>query len=299
MNKEQLGQFYAVLAFLFWGGLSPIYFKEVASVNSFEVLVYRVVFSVIVLLPLIFYKKETKSLFNILKDKKKIYYLFLSTFFVSLNWLIFIWAIANEKILETSLGYYINPLINVVFGFFFFNERVTKNQYLAIILALSAVCYQFFTLGHIPIVSISLALSFAIYAMIRKKIEVGSITGLFVEVILLLPFAFAYLIYVYFNGGIAFVQNNGFYISFMLSLAGLITVVPLLFFNGAATRMKLATLGFFQYIGPSVSFLLAVFVYNEEFNIDKLITFVLIWIALILFSYDSIRQRMITKQLQK
>ncbi len=295
MNKEQLGQFYAVLAFLFWGGLSPIYFKEVASVNSFEVLVYRVIFSVIFLIPLIFYKKEIKNLFFILRDKRKIYYLFISTFFISLNWLVFIWAIANEKILETALGYYINPLVNVLLGFLVFNEKMEKNQYIAIVLAISAVFYQFISLGYIPIISLFLAVSFGIYGMLRKKIEVGSIVGLFVEVLLLLPFAFLYLVYLYFNGGIAFMQNSDFYTSFMLSLAGLITIIPLLLFNGAATRMKLTTLGFFQYIGPTVAFLLAVFVYKEEFNIDKLITFTLIWIALIFFSYNSIKKVLINR----
>lgn len=295
MSKTQLGQIYAVLAFLFWGGLSPIYFKEVASVDSFEVLVYRVIFSVLVLLPLIFYKKETQNLFFILKDKKKIFYLFISTFFVSLNWLIFIWAIANEKILETALGYYINPLVNVLLGFLVFNEKMNRNQYIAIALAILAVVYQFISLGYIPIVSLALAISFGIYGMVRKKIEIGSIVGLFIEVLLLLPFALIYIIYLYFNGGLAFVQNNGFYISFMLSLAGLVTVIPLLLFNGAATRMRLATLGFFQYIGPTVAFLLAVFIYKEEFNFDKFVTFVLIWIALIFFSYNSIKKLMITK----
>jgi len=295
LNKEQLGQFYAVLAFLFWGGLSPIYFKEVASVNSFEVLVYRVIFSVIFLIPLIFYKKEIKNLFFILRDKRKIYYLFISTFFISLNWLVFIWAIANEKILETALGYYINPLVNVLLGFLVFNEKMEKNQYIAIVLAISAVFYQFISLGYIPIISLFLAVSFGIYGMLRKKIEVGSIVGLFVEVLLLLPFAFLYLVYLYFNGGIAFMQNSDSYTSFMLSLAGLITIIPLLLFNGAATRMKLTTLGFFQYIGPTVAFLLAVFVYKEEFNIDKLITFTLIWIALIFFSYNSIKKVLINR----
>lgn len=296
MTNERLGQLYAVLAFLFWGGVSPIYFKETASVDSFEVLIYRIVFSVIILLPFLFYKNEFVTFFRTIKDKKKIFYLFISTFFVSLNWLIFIWAIANDKILETSLGYYINPLIYVLFGFIFFKERMTRNQNIAILLAVLAVAYEFYTLGSIPIISLSLAMSFGIYGMIRKKINVGSLVGLFIEVLLLLPFALGYLIYLYFNGGIAFVQNNGVYISFMLALAGLITVIPLLLFNGAATRMKLATLGFFQYIGPTVSFLLAVYIYDEELNIDKFITFVIIWIALLIFSFDSLKNIIKTKK---
>ncbi len=291
MSNERLGQLYAVFAFLFWGGLSPIYFKEVSSVDPIEILVYRVIFSVITLLPFLFYKKEISSFLIIIKDFKQLRNLFFSTFFVSVNWLIFIWAITNNRILEASLGYYINPLVNVLFGFLFFKERMTKYQYVAIFIATLAILYQLITLGYIPIVSLSLAVSFAMYGMIRKKINVGSIVGLFVEVLLTLPFAIAYLIYIYNEKGIAFGENSGIYVSFMLVLAGLVTVIPLLLFNGAATRMKLATLGFFQYIAPTVSFLIAVFIYHEEFNIDKLVTFCLIWIALIIYSLDSFSKR--------
>ncbi len=169
MNDNRLGQLYAIFAFLFWGGISPIYFKEVASVDAFEVLLYRVVFSVITLLPLFLVKKEVQQFFFVIKDFTKIKYLFFSTLVVSLNWLIFIWAVANDKILEASLGYYINPLVNVFLGFLVFNERMTKNQYIAIFIAVLAVLYQLFALGYIPIISLALAISFGIYGMIRKK----------------------------------------------------------------------------------------------------------------------------------
>ncbi|RXK05157.1 EamA family transporter RarD [Halarcobacter ebronensis] len=295
MNQERLGHIYATFAFLIWGGLSPIYFKEVASVNSFEILLYRVVFSVFTLLPLLIYNKEIKLFLGTMKDKRKLKYLFASTFFVSLNWLIFIWAIANNKILETSLGYYINPLVNVFLGFVFFSERMTKNQYIAIFIAFCAVSYQLITLGHIPYISLSLAISFGLYALLRKKINVGSEVGLFVEVLLLFPFAVGYLGYLYLNGNMAFVQNSSAYISFMLFLAGFITAVPLLLFNSAAIRIRLATLGFFQYIAPTASFLLAVFVYNEDFNSDKFITFILIWISLFIFSFNSIKKALFNR----
>lgn len=292
MGEQRLGQTYVVLAFLFWGGVSPIYFKEVGFVDSFEVLLYRVVFSVFTLIPFFFFKKELQNFFLVIQDFQKIKYLFLSTLVISINWLIFIWAVANERILEASLGYYINPLVNVLLGFLVFGERMTKNQYIAVFIAVTAVLYQLFSLGYVPIISLALAISFGIYGMVRKKVEIGSITGLFVEVLLLFPFALGYLIYLYSNSQMTFIQNSDFYISFMLVLAGLVTIIPLLLFNGAATRMKLATIGFFQYIGPTVAFLIAVFVYNEEFNLDKLITFVLIWIALIFFSLDSIKKIM-------
>jgi len=291
LSEARLGQVYAVFAFLFWGGISPIYFKEVSSVEPLEVLIYRVLFSVITLLPFLFFKKEFQSFLLTIKDLKKLKFLFFSTMFASINWLIFIWAITNNQILEASLGYYINPLVNVLFGFLFLNERMTKNQNIAIGIAVLAVLYQFFALGYIPIISLALAITFGLYGLIRKKVNLGSIVGLFIEVLIVLPFALIYLVYLLNNGGIAFIQNSSTYVSFMLTLSGLITVIPLLLFNGAATRMKLATLGFFQYIGPTVAFLIAIFVYNEEFNMDKLITFALIWLALVVFSLDSIKSK--------
>lgn len=293
MSENRLGQIYAVLAFLFWGAIAPIYFKQVASVDSVEVLIHRILWSFILLIPLLFISKQFYVLKALIKDIQKIKYLAISTFFISLNWLVFIWAVSNNRIMETALGYYINPLVNVLLGYLFFSERMTRNQYIAIFIAFIAVIYQLIALGEIPIVSLVLAFSFAIYGMIRKKVNVGSIVGLFVETLILAPFALVYLYYIISNDTISFLNSNLVsweYISLMLSLGGAITIVPLLLFNGAATRMRLTTLGLFQYIGPSCAFLLALFVYNEEFNLDKSITFSLIWIALIIFSLDSLKK---------
>lgn len=194
---------------------------------------------------------------------------------------------ANNKIMETSLGYYINPLVSLFFGYIFFSERMTRYQYIAVFIAFIAVLYEIITLGSIPLVSLCLALSFAFYGMIRKKINVGSIVGLFIETLILIPFAIIGIYYLIITDKVSFLHSTG-YIDIMLSLGGLITIVPLLLFNGAATRMRLVTLGFFQYIGPTCSFLLAIFIYNEEFNSNKFISFCLIWIALVIFSLDSI-----------
>ena len=286
MNNERLGQIYAVLAFLFWGAIAPIYFKQVVSVDPVEVLIHRIIWSFVILIPLIFITKQVDVFKTLLLDMRKLKYLAFSTFFISVNWLVFIWAVSNNKIMETALGYYINPLVNVLLGFLFFSERMTKNQYIAIFLASLAVLYQLITIGSIPLISLTLAFTFGFYGMIRKKINVGSIVGLSVETLILLPFGLIYLYYIISNDTISFLNSTN-YISFMLLLGGLITIIPLLLFNGAATRMKLTTLGFFQYIGPTCAFLVAVFIYNEEFNFDKLVTFTLIWIALIIFSLDS------------
>lgn len=290
MSETKLGQIYAVCAFLIWGAIAPIYFKQVADVNPLEVLMHRVIWSFVILIPLLFLNNQIKILKDLLKDSQKLKFLFLSTIFVSLNWIIFIWAVANGKIMETALGYYINPLVNVLLGFLFFSERMTKSQNIAIFIAFLAVVYQIITLGEIPIISLVLAFSFAFYGMIRKKINVGSLVGLFVETLMLMPFALVFLYYIISNNSISFL-NDSSYVSLMLSLGGVITIVPLLLFNGAATRMKLTTLGFFQYIGPTCAFFLAVFVYDEELSINKMISFILIWIALLIFSSDSILRR--------
>lgn len=289
MNENKIGQIYAISAFLFWG-LTPIYYKQLLSVEPLEVLAHRVVWSVVVLLILLQITKQFSYLKEVLVSFAKMKYLIFASVLISINWLVFIWAITNEKIVEASLGYFINPLVNVALGFIFFNERMTKYQNLAVFIALSAVVYEFFTLGTIPIVSLVLAFSFGFYGLIRKKIQVASIVGLFVETIVLLPIALTYLLFLINIEQSAFILGDSYTI-FMLSLAGIVTVLPLLWFNGAATRMKLATLGFFQYIGPTVSFLIGVFMYNEDMNINKLISFILIWIALVIFSLDSLKKR--------
>jgi len=289
MSDTKLGQIYGIFAFLFWGAVAPIYFKEVSSVEPLEVLIHRIMWSFIILIPLLFITKQVYVYKTIIRDFRKLKYLVFSAFFITINWLVFIWAVTNGKIMETALGYYINPLVNVLLGYLFFSERMSKNQYFAIFIAFIAVLYQVISLGSLPLISLTLAFSFAFYGMIRKKINVGSIVGLFIETLVMLPFAFIGIYYLYSNDSISF-MNSSIYINIMLTLGGLITIIPLLLFNGAATRMKLSTLGFLQYIGPTCAFLLAVFVYSEEFNVDKMITFSLIWIALVIFSIDSIKR---------
>lgn len=289
MSESKLGQIYGIFAFLFWGAIAPIYFKEVSSVEPLEVLIHRIIWSFVVLVPLLYITKQVDVYKLLIRDVKKLKYLAFSTLFISLNWLVFIWAVTNNMLMETALGYYINPLVNVLLGFLFFQERMSKNQYFAIFIAFCAVLYQLISLGSIPIVSLTLAFSFAFYGMLRKKVNVGSIVGLFVETLIMMPFALIGIYYLYLTDSISFLNSSN-YINIMLTLGGLMTIIPLLLFNGAARRMKLTTLGFLQYIGPTCAFLLAVFVYDEEFNFDKMITFSLIWIALVIFSIDSIKK---------
>jgi len=293
-DESRLGMIYAVCAFAFWG-LIPIYFKQVSDVTAFEVLIHRIIWSVVVLILLIIITKQIDIVKDLFKSLTKLKYLVLSSFLVSTNWVIFIWAVSNNQIVETSLGYFINPLVNVVLGYLFFSERMNRNQYIAIFIASLAVLYQIVSLGEVPIVSLALAFSFGLYGLVRKKIAIASIPGLFVETIVILPFALAYFYYLIDTNSSYFMGDDS-YITFMLSLGGIITVIPLLLFNGAATRMKLTTLGFFQYIGPTIAFCVAIFVYNEPMNSDKMITFILIWIALVIFSWDGIKNKRIANK---
>jgi chloramphenicol-sensitive protein RarD len=193
-------------------------------------------------------------------------------------------------ITEASLGYFINPLVTIALGRLFFNEKISNLQISAIFLASIAIIYQIVSIGSFPFVSLVLAFSFALYGLARKKINVSATSGLLVETILISPMALIYFGYLIYNNENMFVIPLDF-TSWLLILAGLITIVPLLWFNGAVTRIPMARLGFLQYIGPSISFILAIFIYNEPLNTAKIITFILIWVALVIFSIDSSRKK--------
>ena len=284
-NEEKKGVIFAILAFTFWG-LVPIYFKLVSSVSPLEILAHRIIWSLFFLYILIISTKQMGLVKKIFKDKRKFKILFITALLVSTNWLIFIWAVSNNKITEASLGYYINPIVNIILGIIFFSEKPTKFQKIAILFAIFAILNELISFGSIPLLSLSLAFSFGFYGMLRKKISLPSVAGLFIETLILAPFALLYFIYLFFTSQNSF--NFSFdSISLLLISAGFITVLPLLWFNAAATRISLVKLGFLQYIGPSISFLLGIFIYDEPFDHKKLITFAFIWFALIIFSLDS------------
>jgi len=282
LNEEKKGTIYAVLAFTFWG-LVPIYFKLVSHVTAFEVLIHRILWSVLFLYLILLFTKSLKKLSVLFQDKKKLKILFISAILVSTNWLTFIWAISNNKIIEASLGYYINPIVSVVLGYIFFHERISKQQTVAILLAIFAIIYQVYSLGSLPIISLILAFSFGFYGLARKKLNVESVSGLLMETLLISPLALAYLTYLVINNKNSFIIPLD-YTSWLLVAAGFITIIPLIWFNSAAVRISMMKLGFLQFIGPSIAFILAIFVYDEPFNLDKLITFIIIWTALIIFS---------------
>lgn len=279
------GVYYALAAFGLWG-LAPIYFKTVAEVAPLEVLAHRILWSVLLLGVLLWLSRRWQSLLGLVRQKRQLRGLMLSALLISANWGVFIWAVGDNRILETSLGYFINPLVSLLLGMLFLGERLRPAQWGAIALMGVAVGYQLLLLGTIPAVALLLAFSFGFYGLVRKKLSVDPIIGLFVETLLVTPLALAYLGWGQSQGGLAFTAGDGV-TSLLLVAAGIVTTLPLLCFAAATVRLSLTWIGMFQYLAPSIAFLLAVFYYQEPLDAGRLLTFVLIWIALALFTAEG------------
>ena len=280
------GVAYAVAAYGFWG-LNPIYFKLVDHVPALEVLAHRVIWSVLFLVILVALIKSWAKLAAALKDRRTLLMLGLSTVIISANWLIYIWAIMVERVLETSLGYYINPLIYVLIGVVFFGERLRRFQFAAVVLATIGVLVLIVEGGIFPWVSLSLAILFAAYGVIRKQVAIGAMPGLFVETTVLFPIAFGWLAWLMIGQQAAFAASDA-ETNLLLLLAGPITVFPLLFFAIAARRLTLTTIGFMQFLAPTLQFMTGLY-YGEELTTAHMICFACIWTAVAFFSFDAIR----------
>ncbi|PKI16347.1 EamA family transporter RarD [Colwellia sp. 12G3] len=288
-NSSRNGAFSALSAYLLWG-FAPIYFKLLTAIEPGEIMMHRVIWSTVFLLVMIIVMKKWSQLVEVFKQPKVLLQLCLSASFLAVNWFLFIWAVNNNHLLDASLGYYINPLFNVILGMIFFHERLRRNQLIAVGLALLGVLVQLIALGTLPIISLALASTFAIYGLLRKKLPINSFIGLFIESLLMLPIALIYW-YFFVESSTSNMAINTASLNFTLIMAGIVTTAPLLFFTIAAKRLALSTLGFFQYLGPSIMFLLATFYYQETMKSAELITFVFIWAALVLYSLDSFKKR--------
>ncbi|MHA2774513.1 EamA family transporter RarD [Vibrio harveyi] len=286
-QRSRQGVLLAIGAYTMWG-IAPIYFKSIAEVSPLEILSHRVIWSFFLLAALLHFGRHWRSVHDIIKNKTKMMFLVSTAILVGANWLIFIWAVNSNHMLDASLGYYINPLINVLLGMVFLGERLRKLQWFAVVLAACGVLVQLIVFGSVPVVAIALAMSFGFYGLLRKKVSVEAQTGLFIETLVMLPAAAIYLLFIA-SSPTSNILDNPMQLNTLLIAAGVITTLPLLCFTGAATRLKLSTLGFFQYIGPSLMFLLAVLIYGEPFTSDKAITFAFIWGALVVFSFDGLR----------
>ncbi len=283
-DKQTLqGAYFALSAYLFWGFV-PIYFKFVDQVSPWEILCHRVVWSVFLLIGILAY---TRQLGGLKVEAKVVRRLMLSATLLSVNWLVYIYAVVTSNIVETSLGYFINPLVSVFLGMIFLSERLRPMQWIAIIIALSGIAIQLIYYGAVPWIALTLACSFGTYGLLRKNLGLPSVLGLALETLVILPFALLGLLWFYSTGNMAFASVN-VQTDVLLVMGGVVTSFPLLCFAAAVTRLSLINIGMFQYIAPSLSLVVAVVMYDEPFGIDRIITFTCIWIALTIFTGETI-----------
>jgi chloramphenicol-sensitive protein RarD len=265
-------------------GLVPLYFHAVAEVPPWIVLCHRVFWSAIFLALVVTIRKEWKRIWPVLRSGRNIRFLTAGSVLIALNWLIFIYAVASGQTLQASLGYFINPLLSIALGMIFLGERLRRGQWVAVLVAAAAVANLALRGGGIAWIAVSLALSFGFYGLVRKKVDINSLHGLLVETLILLPIALVTLIL--FDPDKPTPMPYG-----LLSLSGFVTAVPLLMFGAAVRSLKLSTMGFLQYVGPTLQFLVALLIFHEPLDHSKLLSFALCWLAILVYVIDSVLNR--------
>lgn len=273
-------------AYLMWGFL-PVYFKIVGDVDPTEVLTHRIIWAVPFGALILMVRRQWPEVARALTHRSMLGWLSISTVFIAINWFVYIWAIQDGRIFETSLGYYINPLTNMLVGVWLFGERLRRFQLVAVALAVIGVIVLTVSGGEVPWVALFLAGSFTVYAAVRKRVVIGGMPGLFVETVLLLPFALIWIGYLFSSSQMAFASGDNT-MTFWLIMAGPVTVVPLLCFALAARRVSLTTVGFMQFLAPTLQFGTGIY-YGETLTTAHLVCFTLIWTAVAFFIFDAIK----------
>jgi len=290
VGKEKSGVLLAIFAYLIWGIL-PVYWKSIDNVPSAEILVSRVVWAFISTLLLILLLKNGRYLFGDLKKLWKtqlnFWLLFLASILISGNWFLYIWAVNNGYIVQASLGYYINPLISVLLGVFFLKEKLSQAQKVAFTLAMIGVLILTFSYGQFPWLSFVLAISFGVYGLLKKQIKLDALRGLTIETFFITPLALGYYIWLFVDNQAVFLHSD-VKTDTLLIFTGVATALPLVLFAKGAQRIPLYMIGFLQFIAPTMMLFLGVIIYNESFGAVDLISFIFIWIGLILFTYSKV-----------
>jgi chloramphenicol-sensitive protein RarD len=279
------GVLYALIAYTTWGA-TPLYFKSLVGVKPLEVLAHRIVWSVVLLLIITAAMRGFGRIRHVFRQPRLVATLALTTLLITSNWPVYIYAVQQGEVLQTSLGYFINPLISVLLGFFCLGERLRPLQWLSILLAAAGVTVMSYSTGHLPWISLFLAISFALYGYLRKCTPVAPLEGLAVETVLVFVPALCYLLYRGWSGQGGFLAGS-MKLNLLLPFAGPVTTLPLLLFAAAAQRLRLVTVGLMQYLSPTLQFLLAVVVFHEPFDRSRLISFMLIWSGLALFAGET------------
>ena len=290
-NKHEInGVFVVVLAFLLWG-IFPLYWKALSGVSATIILANRIIWSLVFTATLIHYQSRWRELRSGICTRKDLLLLLLRSFFIGSNWLVFIWGINNGRVLECSLGYFINPLIVVLLGYVFLKERLNRHQIAALILACIAVLLLIISYGNVPWVSFFVAITFGFYALLKKTSTSESLTGLTAEVAVLTIPALIYLTVVSIDRGYLYFTQESLMTNILLVFSGIITAVPLLLYANGLRKIRLSTGGLLQYIAPTCTFLLGVFVFKENFTKIHMVSFIIIWISLAFFSLNSFFQK--------
>ncbi|WP_150912073.1 EamA family transporter RarD [Marinobacter halotolerans] len=282
------GVLFGLSAYTLWGCF-PLYFALFGGVPSYEVLIHRVVWSCLFLVIVVSAMGRWTPIKAALAEPRKLGFVLGCAVFIALNWGIYIYAVESRQVLQASLGYFLTPLVNVALGLLVLRERISRLQAVSVVIAAIAILYQLFLLGVVPWISLVLAFSFGTYGLLRKKVPLDGLSGLFVETLLLLPVGLMALTWLNLSGISHFTESTG--TALLLMSSGIVTAIPLLLFAGAARRLRLSTIGFLMYINPSLQFGLALVVFDEPLSEQKLLSFALIWVALGLYSWSAWRSR--------
>ena len=288
LKETRNGVIAALVAYFAWGFL-PLLFHALDSVGSVMIVAERTVWSLVLLAIIMMFTRGYGEVRALFADRRRASMTFLSAVLLAGNWLLYVWSVETGQVLEASFGYFINPLVNVAMGMILLGERQNRLQTISIAIAVVAIGIQAIGLGNIPYIALGLALSFGFYGYFRKTAQLGPASGLFAETAMLAPFALGYVIYNIATAGIG--PHGDPYLLGLMILTGPATAIPLLLFAFAVRRLRLTTIGMFQYIAPSIQFLVAIFLFGEHLNGLRLVSFALIWLSLIVFSYDSFRRR--------
>ncbi|MFF5994589.1 EamA family transporter RarD [Lysinibacillus sp. KU-BSD001] len=292
MTEQHKGMLFAFLSYAIWG-IFPLFWKLLEHVNSIEILLGRIIWSFVFTTLFILLIGKRKQLIEDLhylwQHKRQFFSLMAASFFISINWYVYIWAVTHDRVLESSMGYYINPIISVLFGMLIFKERLSRATMAALCVALLGVLVMTVNYGQVPWVSLLLALSFATYGVLKKRIVLEATRGLAIETLFIMPFALMYYVYLYSNDTMQFL-HVGWQTDILMMISGIITAIPLILFAKGAQKIPLYLMGFIQYVSPTITFLLGVFLYKEPFTHVELFAFSCIWTAIIIFSYSSIHE---------
>jgi chloramphenicol-sensitive protein RarD len=284
------GILFAVLAFLCWG-LFPLFFYAIKEVPPLQILAHRMLWSFLFLAIVLIARKQLKWLLEVARKPRVIGSFIASAILLAANWLVYIWAVNNGHVIDASLGYFINPLVNIMFGYVLLKERMRPVQWLAVAVAACGVAWLTWQAGAVPVIALMLAASFGAYGLMRKTAALGALEGLSFETLLLLPVALSYLIWLTLHEQNMFINTASDSTRWLLIASGPVTAIPLLLFASGARRLTLSVLGLLQYIAPSMVFLLGIWVFKETFTTERLLGFIVIWGALALYAAEGLWQQ--------